>query len=170
MAEPPVRHPADLPDEVLYRECETRRLRRSGPGGQNRNKVETAVVLTHPPTGLRAEANERRSQAENQENALFRLRLLLALEVRRPADGCPTSLWRSRLRGERIEVNPAHSDFPSLLAEALDVLSDSDHDPRHASERLGCSPTQLVKFLKSEPRALAAVNALRRDSGQHPLR
>ena len=36
-------HPAALPFDALLKECEVRRLRRSGPGGQHRNKVETAV-------------------------------------------------------------------------------------------------------------------------------
>src|SRR5947209_19951057 len=92
-------HPAALAADRLLAECETRRLRRSGPGGQNRNKVETAVVLTHRPTGLVAEANERRSQAENGRVALHRLRLALALAVRSPrVAACPSTLWRSRCR------------------------------------------------------------------------
>ena len=48
-------HPASLDDDRLLAECDQSFLRRSGPGGQNRNKVETAVVLRHRPTGLIAE-------------------------------------------------------------------------------------------------------------------
>ena len=77
-------HPVELSDAALLAGCEVRRLRRSGPGGQNRNKVETAVQLVHLDTGLVAEANERRSQAENRKTALRRLRLQLALTVRVP--------------------------------------------------------------------------------------
>src|SRR5271166_6636975 len=105
-------HPAALDPEVLARQCEFRATRRAGPGGQNRNKVETAVVLTHRPTGTVAQASERRTQGENRRVALHRLRMELALMVRRPicknADGSYTmsELWRRRCRGGRIDVNP----------------------------------------------------------------
>jgi protein subunit release factor B len=39
-------HPATLNDERLLVECSRQTTRRSGPGGQHRNKTETAVVLT----------------------------------------------------------------------------------------------------------------------------
>src|SRR5262245_62118596 len=105
-------HPASLPPAELLAQCQTRRTRRSGPGGQHRNKVETAVVLTHVPTGLRAEANERRSQAENLRMALFRLRVNLALEVRQLKGAAPSALWQSRCRGGRIVLSAEHDDFP----------------------------------------------------------
>ena len=55
-------------------------------------------------------------------------------------------------------VNPDHDDFPALLAEALDVLHASSFDPRIAARALACSPSQLIKLLKEEPRALSLIN------------
>jgi len=164
-------HPSALSADRLLADCSVRFTRRSGPGGQNRNKVETAAILTHRPTGLSAEANEARSQSENREAALFRLRLLLAIEVRfvRDPREAPGPLWKSRCKDGRIAVNPGHEDFPSLLAEAIDFLDREGWDVRAAAAVLGCSPSQLTRFLKDEPRAIAAVNQRRRSLGLRPL-
>ncbi|WP_435020193.1 peptide chain release factor family protein [Tundrisphaera sp. TA3] len=160
-------HPASFDDDRLLAECDQKFLRRSGPGGQNRNKVETAVILHHRPSGLSAEANERRSQSENRLEALRRLRFLLALTVRRPVDPLapPSPLWQSRLRSGRIQLNPEHPDVPSMLAEALDVIHDRDLDLKAAADVLACSSSQLIKLLKLEPKALALVNRLRAERG-----
>jgi hypothetical protein len=160
MSTGPRLHPVELSDEALLEGCEVRRLRRSGPGGQNRNKVETAVQLVHHETGLVAEANERRSQAENRRVALRRLRLQLALVIRVPhvPGTSPSALWQGRCREGRISINPEHADFPRLLAEALDRLAAVEWGAQEAADRLGCTTSQLVKFLALEPRALALVN------------
>jgi len=163
-------HPASLPHEQLLSECTFRAMRRSGPGGQHRNKVETAVILEHRPTGLRAEANERRSQADNRKMALTRLRLNLALAVRTAPGDAPSPLWRSRCVGRRVTIRPTHDAFPALLAEALDVLAFHQHDPKPAAAALDCSVSQLVKLLAKEPRALAQVNRERAARGLHRLR
>ena len=164
-------HPATGSPEQLLAQCDVRRLRRSGPGGQHRNKVETAISLHHLPTDVRAEANERRSQAQNQSLALFRLRVNLALEIRRPCgpDHAPSRLWQSRCEGG-LKVSVSHDDFPVLLAEVLDVLAALDADPKRAAVVLSCTPSQLVRLLKLDPRALALVNRWRRDRQMHALR
>jgi hypothetical protein len=164
-------HPAMGCPEQLLSECDVRRLRRSGPGGQHRNKVETAISLRHLPTGVQAEANERRSQAQNQSLAMFRLRVNLALEVRRPCgpDYVPSPLWLSRCNGG-LKVSASHDDFPALLAEVLDVLAAFDGDPKRATTVLGSTPSQLIRLLKLDPRALALVNRWRRKRQMHALR
>jgi RF-1 domain len=171
-----VEHPAALDPAVLASQCTTRMTRRSGPGGQHRNKVETAVEVIHGPTGLRAQASERRSQGENRAVALKRLRLELAISIRRMIDlgqagasYAPTPLWLNRCRRGRIVVNRDHDEFPALLAEALDVLRAGAFDPRPAALALACSPSQLIKLIKEEPRALRSINDERRKMGQRPL-
>lgn len=130
------------------------------------------MILTYRPTGCSAEGSERRSLAQNQAVALARLRVNLALEVRHPcpADAPTSLLWQARCRGGKIVVSPTHADFPALLAEALDRLEAHAMDVKSAAAALGCTPSQLTRFLKLEPRALAQVNARRRAADLHPLR
>ncbi len=165
-------HPAAIPAAELLKDCSVERTRRSGPGGQHRNKVETAIVLTHRPTGIQAEANERRSQPENHAVATFRLRVRLAVEIRQPVipELSPSALWQSRCAQNRIQINPQHDDFPALLAEALDVLASQDWEITVAAEWLGCSTSQLGKFLQLEPLAFGTLNQQRQTRGLRSLK
>lgn len=164
-------HPAAFSGARLWAECDVRRLRRSGPGGQHRNKVETAISVQHRPTGVRAEASERRSQAQNRSMALFRLRVNLALDVRVPCRPgyTPSALWQSRCGGGGLTVSPTHDDFPALLAEALDVIAAHHGDPKPSAATLGCTPSQIVRLLKLDSRALLLVNRWRAELMMHAL-
>lgn len=163
-------HPARLPVDQLLDDCRVSHTRRSGPGGQHRNKVQTTVVLEHLPSGIRAEASERRSQLQNKQVAVQRLRVNLALSLRDEPVAEPSILWKERTSNGRISVNPQHEDFPALLAEVLDRLHADNFDLSKAGEGLGTSSSQLVKFLKLEPAALVEVNHRRQDLGLSKLR
>ncbi|KAL6512884.1 hypothetical protein OROHE_019674 [Orobanche hederae] len=69
-----------MTDDKLMSQCEMDTFKVSGPGGQHRNKRESAVRLKHLQTGITAQASEDRSQHKNRAAALSRLRKLLALK------------------------------------------------------------------------------------------
>ncbi len=70
--------------EVLQNQVIVETYRSRGPGGQRKNKTQTAVRLRHPPSGLTVTATERRSQALNLKSAFNRLRERLE-RLNRPA-------------------------------------------------------------------------------------
>lgn len=164
-------HPAFLPADTLLADCQIRTGRRSGPGGQHRNKVETAVVIEHLPSGLVAEATERRSQSANREIAIFRLRLRLAMELRSPwvshesSAASRSELWRLRAVNGKLSIASEHDEFPAILAEALDHLAFRDWNAVEASAYLCISSSQLIKLLKKHPPALQLMNQQRQSRG-----
>jgi len=88
--------------EHLERIVEVRFVRAGGPGGQHRNKTETGVQLTHPPSGLVVTATERRSQSQNRSVAFQRLTAKLEALNHRPKVRRATKPTRSSQR-KRVE-------------------------------------------------------------------
>ena len=166
-------HPASLPTEVLLADCDIQFQRRSGPGGQHRNRVDTACWIQHVATGIDAQGTERRSQGQNKSMALFRLRLKLAAKCRTPTNRdrhqC-SELWCRRRQGEKMSVNPEHEDYPALLAEALDVIVARRYDLAGAAGVLGITMSQLSRLVRHHKFAFGVVNDGRKAVGLAPLR
>ena len=99
--------PIELPesDEALLAECEVDTFRAGGPGGQHQNKTESAVRLRHLPTGLVAICRAERSQYQNKETCLRRLREKAARLNETPAARVATR--PSRAARERRLVDKA---------------------------------------------------------------
>ena len=77
-------------DEDLLRECEVDTFRSSGPGGQHVNKTESAVRLTHLPSGVVVTCREARSQHQNKATCLRKLRERVEKLNHRPVKRVPT--------------------------------------------------------------------------------
>ncbi|MDA7950212.1 MAG: peptide chain release factor-like protein [Pirellulaceae bacterium] len=157
-------HPASLIEEELLKSCQVLRSRTKGPGGQHRNKVETGITITHD-TGILGQAGERRQQEQNRKVALFRLRVNLALGLRLPRHECPSSLLSSRIQKGKIVVSSSSNEYPAILAEVLDALFELHYEVKPLAQILGTTTSQLIKFLKKEPRAILLLNEKREQKG-----
>jgi peptide chain release factor 2 len=77
-------------DDDLLRECDVDTFRSSGPGGQHVNKTESAVRLTHRPSGVVVTCREARSQHQNKAACLRKLRERVEKLNHRPLKRIPT--------------------------------------------------------------------------------
>ena len=144
-----------LSDEALLRECREERYKASGPGGQRRNKVQTANKLHHPLSGVTSQAEESRSLQENRIRAVHRLRERIAVEVRAPFDlrspELPAELIAQRAAGGKLAINRRNPAYPIVLATALDALAAADGSYAKAAHALGITTSQVLRFLKDDP-------------------
>ena len=174
-----------LSDAELLAQCRFDRFRVSGPGGQHRNRRDTAVRLVHTPSGVSAQASERRSQAQNRQTALARLRRAIALELRRPvsldAYHPPPALQRilpsarqrtgaSQRVGPRQRIGPRNPDFWAGAQHLLDLFEALDASLADTAAAIGCSTNQLAKTIAADPHLLQQANHLRRNRNLPSLR
>ncbi|KAL8261147.1 hypothetical protein R6Q59_025196 [Mikania micrantha] len=170
-----------LSDEKLLSQCEMDTYKASGPGGQHRNKRESAVRLKHIPTGIVAQASEDRSQHKNRASALTRLRSLLALKVRNTIDietyTPPPELLqilpaKSTIRGSDCgpQIGPNNPKFSLGMQALLDLIFAVEGSVSDAAKKLGLSTGALSRLILSDDSLRQAVNEFRTSKGMKPLK
>jgi len=155
----------DMDDETLLRHCREECFRASGPGGQHRNKTDSAVRLSVLNGSIVALCAEHRSQHRNRAEALRCLRSVLALELRMPIEQSKDERWSGAWK-----LGKKDRRYAPFMAHILDVLSRYDWAVGLAAEALGTSTGKLIRALSRDPHLWNAVNKERAKMGLVNLR
>ncbi len=162
-----------MEDAALLSECLVDAYRASGPGGQKRNKTSSAVRLRHKPTGLIVISEESRSQHSNKRNALRRLRMAIAVELR------PTDMAEIHNGGEfepfvtpdaRLRIAETNAAYALRLAQILDHVFIKNGSVNEVAQEIGVSASQVIRLLALDDGAFSQVNRMRESHGKPRLR
>jgi hypothetical protein len=159
-------------DPQLLAECDVDTYRGPGPGGQKRNKTDSAVRLRHKPTGLIVIAGESRSQHENRTRALKRLREALALRIRHDitTDGTPDAIAACIEKTGRLGVGRRDARYLPCAGAMLDLVAAHEGSVRDVAKRLGLTTGNVSKFLTGDEDVMTEANRIRAAFGLKPLR
>lgn len=128
-------------DDEFIRHCTLEFFKASGAGGQHRNKTSSAVRVIHTESGLRAEDCSERSQHRNRSNAIYKLKMIIAMNFRCPPEAAPP----------RMECSLTAPDYPLVAAMVFDILEYCSYDHKKTAQMCGISPSALLKKLHRDP-------------------
>ena len=168
-------------DSNLMNQCEVHIYKASGPGGQHRNKVSSAIRLHHKATGITATANDSRSQHDNKKRALTRMRMNLAVRLRKPIDlesfEIPEILKdcifvpkkTASQSSHKLQIGRKDARFWTISAILLDMLAGANGKLGDVAKRLEISTGNLTKVFKIDRHLIEAVQNIRKKNNLKPI-
>jgi peptide chain release factor 2 len=128
----------DAPDiEINDADVEMQVFRASGAGGQHINKTSSAVRLIHKPSGLVASSQEERSQLQNREKAMNRLKAMVAAKIEEEHEAELAKIagrqaqvgWGSQIRSYVVQPYQMVKDLRTEVETSqIDGVLDGDID------------------------------------------
>lgn len=148
-----------LSSEELGRHCRFDTCRGTGPGGQKRNKTDSAVRITHLDSSLSVSDDTSRSQHLNRAYAMRKLRLQLALHLREPAVA-----WSGAVPGLN---SPS---YPQWVGIVFDTLQAHSFQVAPTAQILGLSTSRLLREIGRDSTVWQVLQQGRSACGLSPLR
>ncbi len=140
----------DNPDvEVNEADIRMEVYRASGAGGQHINKTSSAVRLVHEPTGLVSASQEERSQLQNREKAMSRLKAMIAARVEEEREA-----ELDRIAGRQAQVGWG-SQIRSYVLQPYQMVKDlrTEHEMNNVAAVLDGDIDELIEaFLRHKRR------------------
>ncbi|MDH3590934.1 MAG: peptide chain release factor 1 [Planctomycetota bacterium] len=151
---------AEVELDIKEEELKIDTMRAGGPGGQKVNKTESAIRITHLPTGIVVKCQDEKSQHKNRARAMRILTSRLYEQMRRERDAARAATRKSQIgsgdRSERVRTYNFPQDrctdhrldfnlprLPDIMAGKLDPLIDALRKKEKAERLAELNPSEL---------------------------